>query len=91
MDIPSLTTDDVTGMISQCLTHEKYEEFIATGDMDAAADIPGCGRFRINAFRQSRGATLVLRIINAATPEIAELCLPQSIGRILELKRDLSL
>ncbi len=91
LDAPPLTSDDVNGMIAQCLTAEKYEEFLETGDMDAAAEIAECGRFRVNAFRQTRGVTLVLRIINSSTPEISELCLPQSISRILELKEGLVL
>ncbi len=91
LDAPALTSDEVGNMISQCLTREKYEEFLMTGDMDAAAEIPGCGRFRVNALKQRRGMTLVLRIINAATPEIADLCLPQSIRRVLELKEGLVL
>ncbi len=91
LNAPALTPDDVNSMIAQCLTDEKYREFLATGDMDAAAEIPECGRFRVNAFRQTRGVTLVLRIINASTPEISELCLPQSIGRVLELKEGLVL
>jgi len=45
----------------------------------------------VNAFKQSRGVSLVLRIINASTPEIAELHLPQSIDRVLELKDGLVL
>lgn len=91
LDAPVLTSEDVGEMIRQCLTPEKYEEFTRTGDMDASADLQGCGRFRVNAMRQTRGVTLVLRVINSATPEIADLHLPQSIQRILELKEGLVL
>lgn len=91
LNTPALTSNEVNEMIAQCLSREKYEEFLVTGDMDSAAEIAECGRFRVNAFRQVRGVTLVLRIINAATPEISQLCLPQSISRILELKEGLVL
>jgi pilus retraction protein PilT len=91
LDGPVLTSAEVDGMIRQCLTPEKYREFSGMGDMDASADIPGCGRFRVNAMRQTRGVTLVLRIINAATPEIGDLHLPPSIRRVLELKDGLVL
>ncbi len=91
LDVPALTQEEADGMIRQCLPHEKYEEFRKTGDMDASAEISGCGRFRINAFRQVRGDTLVMRIINAATPEISELRLPASISRVLELQDGLVL
>lgn len=88
---PELTAEEVDGMIRQCLTPEKYEAFLQTGDMDSAAEIPGCGRFRVNAFKQSHGTTLVLRVINAVTPEISDLYLPQAISKILDLKEGLVL
>jgi len=91
VDTFPLTAGEVDHMISQCLTPEKYEEFRAAGDIDASAEIAECGRFRVNAFKQNRGVTLVLRVINAATPEISELHLPRSIDRVLELRDGLVL
>lgn len=91
LDAPILTPQEVHSMIRECLGSEKYQKFCETGDADSAAEIPGCGRFRINAMRQTRGVTLVMRIINAKTPEISELNLPNSIKRILELKDGLVL
>lgn len=83
LNLPVLSSSDVNGMIRQCLNRDKYEEFLKTGDMDSAAQIPGCGRFRVNAFRQCRGCTLVLRIINPKTPEMDDLGLPDSFRKIL--------
>lgn len=91
LDAPALTPQEVDSMIRECLSAEKYEQFCKTGDADAAAEIPGCGRFRINTLRQVHGVTLVMRIINSKTPEISELNLPGSISRILELKDGLVL
>jgi len=91
LDAPPLTPDEVLSMISQCLPLQKYEQFRETGDIDAATEIAECGRFRVNALKQVQGVTLVLRIINAKTPEIAELCLPQSISRVLDLNDGLVL
>ncbi len=91
LEAPALTTEEVDSMIRQCLNREKYEQFHATGDADAAAELAGCGRFRVNAMKQVHGVTLVLRIINSRTPEISQLSLPQSINRILELNDGLVL
>ena len=90
-DLPVLTADDVSGLIRQCLDEEKFSRFVKTGDMDAAAELPGCGRFRVNAFRQTRGYTLVLRVVNAETPELSALNLPDSIRKILAYKDGLVL
>ena len=90
-DLPVLTADDVAGMIRQCLGDEKYELFLKTGDADSAAELPGCGRFRVNAFRQARGCTLVLRVVNAETPELGALRMPASIRNILAYRDGLVL
>lgn len=86
LDTPALVPEDVDQMIRRCLNREKYEEFLSSGDMDAAAEITGCGRFRVNAARQSRGCTLILRVIRETTPELDSLNLPEGIRRILSLK-----
>lgn len=86
-----LTDDDVTYMISQVLNKERFEIFMETCDVDGAATIEGCGRFRINAFRTRNGASLVMRVINNSTPELDKLNLPASIAKILELKEGLVL
>ncbi len=90
-DLPVLTAEDVAGLIRQCLGDEKYERFLRTGDTDSAAELPGCGRFRVNAFRQTRGYTLVLRVINAVTPELSKLGLPDSVRKILACRDGLVL
>ncbi len=78
-----LTPDDVLYAIKKCLSDEKYDGFIKTGDMDSAVDIPGCGRFRINAYRQYSGPSLAMRVINAKTPDLDSLGFPDSVRRVL--------
>lgn len=91
LEQPVLTAEAVSVMIQHCLNPEKYEEFCTCSDVDASTELAGCGRFRVNAMRQTRGVTLVLRIINAQTPDIADLHLPKSIDRILSLRDGLVL
>ena len=86
-----LETGDVDQCIRRCLGSEQYEQFQKTGDADAAVELAGCGRFRLNAFLQNRGPALVLRVIGARTPELRELNLPESINRIFALKSGLVL
>ncbi len=86
-----LTDEDVTYMISQVLNKERFDTFMETCDVDGAATIEGCSRFRVNAFRTRNGASLVLRVINSTTPELDELNLPASVAKILELKEGLVL
>lgn len=90
-DAPPLTAQEVDSMIRQCISEEKYNEFVKTGDVDSAAEIGDCGRFRVNAMRQVAGCSLVLRVIKSTTPELSALNLPESIKRILQLKEGLIL
>lgn len=87
----ALEPEEVEQCIRSCLGADRYGRFRETGDADAAAELSGCGRFRLNAFRQNRGPALVLRVVGTKTPELSELRLPESINRILALKSGLVL
>lgn len=91
LNVPVLTSDDVLSVIRKCLDEDKYNEFIKTGDMDSAVEIPGCGRFRINAYRQCHGPSLAMRTINSKTPELDSLGFPDSVRKILNFKDGLVL
>lgn len=86
-----LLQEEVDRMIRLCLTQEKYRKFLESGDMDAAVELAGGRRFRVNALRQNRGCSLVLRVIRAKVPELDELGLPDSIHRVLSLQDGLVL
>lgn len=88
---PVLTPEAVTGCIKAVLPPQAFQKFCETGDADASANIKNYGRFRINAFRQRAGVTLVMRVINAQTPQLSALSLPPSISKVLSLKEGLVL
>ncbi len=86
-----LSEEDLTELLNSCLTKEQYAQFCSSGDFDCAADLYGLGRFRINAFRQIKGSSLVMRIIPADPPSFDEVNLPSQLRKILELKNGLVL
>lgn len=88
---PVLTHEVVEQIMAECMPKDKYEEYRQIGDADCALQIEGCGRFRVNLFRQIRGACIVMRIVNEVVPTMADLGLPSSLQRILELKEGLVL
>ena len=88
---PVLTQQAVTDCIEAVLSPEAFQKFCQTGDADASANINNYGRFRINAFRQRAGVTLVMRIINAQTPQLSALSLPPSVSKVLSLREGLVL
>lgn len=88
---PVLTPEAVTGCIEAVLSPQAFQKFCETGDADASANIKNYGRFRINAFRQHAGVTLVMRVINAQMPQLSALSLPPSILKVLSLREGLVL
>jgi len=68
-----------------------WEKFVETGDMDFAYEIPGMSRFRVNLFRQHRGASAVLRVIPTKLMTIDQLGLPPAIRKVVGMKSGLFL
>lgn len=91
LDYPPITPEEIDYILQRCMRRQKYEEFKQTGDLDIAVDISGLGRFRMNAFKESHGSALAMRIIDSKMPDINKLGLPQSIQRILNMKDGLVL
>ena len=58
-----LDHDDYVSLIEPITPPHLWEEFLKTGDMDFAYEVPGLSRFRVNLFRQERGAGAVFRVI----------------------------
>lgn len=86
-----LTEKEVLMAVQQVLDPKAYDEYMETGDVDAAKSIEGYGRFRINVFHQRSGTALVMRLINEKTPELETLNLPNSIKKVLSLQEGLVL
>lgn len=91
MEEDVLTESDVLKAVQQVLDPKAYDEYMETGDVDAAKSIEGFGRFRINVFHQRNGTALVMRLINENAPELDTLNLPNSIRKVLSLQEGLVL
>lgn len=86
-----LDDETVLGYIAQVLPSDGLADFLSTGDYDCSYALEGCARFRVNAFRQRHGSSLVMRIIKEKPPEMSSLNLPESLGKILLLQEGLVL
>ena len=63
------------------------EAFIEFGAADAALDLDGLGRFRINAYKQMGEPAIVIRRINEDAPELDDLHLPAGDLKALALRK----
>lgn len=86
-----LDEDTVMKYIDEVLEPADYLKFCNTGDIDSAYQFGNLARFRVNAFKQRHGATLVMRVIKLNPPKLGDLNLPRSIAKILNLQKGLVL
>jgi twitching motility protein PilT len=69
-------------LVEEVLSSEQRAALREHGQVDFAYTLPGKGRFRSNAYRQQRGTDAVFRVIPPHPPTLAELGLPESLGRL---------
>jgi twitching motility protein PilT len=69
----------------------RLAEFAERHEIDLSRDIPGVGRFRINARQQRGGISLVARAIPDRVKTIEELSLPPVVARLAEEQRGIVL
>jgi twitching motility protein PilT len=76
-----LSPDAIESMVSSALTPEQRLTLGRDGELDFCFDLPGVGRFRVNAYRQQRGLDAVFRAVSATPPSFDELGLPQDLKK----------
>ncbi len=62
------------------------ESLEKTGSADLSFSAPSEGRFRVNIFKQRGTHAIVMRVIPARVPRLAELNLPEQLNQIADLK-----
>lgn len=89
-----LMPSDTASLITEiyCLAGERdMTRLNKTGDDDFSFAITGVARFRINAYKQRGSLSAVIRVINFAIPDPAELGIPQKIIEFADKKKGLVL
>ena len=87
-----LTPEDTEGAVRQLLNDPtKLEEFAEDHEVDFSFSLPGCSRFRVNAFRQRGVVSMVARAVPHEIRSIEQLGLPEVIGEIADEERGIIL
>lgn len=81
------TLDILLGIMSET----QRERFEGKGEYDFSFSIPDCGRFRVNAYRQSGSVAIAFRLIGTDVPAPEELGVPESVIDLYRKKRGLIL
>ena len=76
LQVPDMTPDDTLAMLGEVLPGNLLAEFEETHEADFAYNLPGVGRFRVNAY-QARGTVgMVFRRVSEGAQSLDELGLP---------------
>ena len=87
-----ITREDMMGVIDAVMDEFEKKKFMETGDADLALNMPGVGRFRVNALKQRGTYAFVMRHVKGKIPDSRGLNLPQNaIERIAAFRRGLVL
>ncbi|MCE9635961.1 MAG: PilT/PilU family type 4a pilus ATPase [Planctomycetes bacterium] len=85
---PSLAQE----FFDRILDTRQQELFFRQGEADAAYEVQGLGRFRVNVFRQRGKLGFVFRHVKSAIPVLQETCLPlEPLTKLCRLSRGLVL
>lgn len=77
-----LTAAETLLFITEIMSDEQKQSFTRDQEIDFAYVLEGVGRFRVNAFVQSRGPGAVMRIIPSRLPTIDELLMPPILKKL---------
>lgn len=86
-----VSSQQISEIASSLMTDEQRKEFEATMELNMAISIAGCGRFRINMFRQRGEIGIVIRYIKEEIPKLETLGLPLVLQQIIMELRGLVL
>ena len=91
-DTDELTPEDTEGAVRELLNDpSKLEEFASEHEVDFSYSLPGCSRFRVNAFRQRGVVSMVARAVPHEIKSIEQLGLPDVISDIADEERGIIL
>lgn len=91
MDFPLVTAQSAMRALKQMADDEQMRVFEKVKDADFSYEIPGLGRFRVNAHMQRQSVAIAMRAIKTEIPPFEDLGLPEVVRRLTYLPRGLVL
>ncbi len=90
-DYPIVTPEGAVRLLKEMLDEKRLAKFEEEKDADFSYEIPGVGRFRVNAHFQRKTVALSFRTINDKVRQIEQLFLPEICSKLTYLPRGLIL
>ncbi len=89
--IPPLLASDLGEALASITTEQERAHFEERRELDKALDLPGIGRFRVNAAFERGNLYFTFRLVNDTVLSVEDLGLPQVCNRLTQLPRGLVL
>lgn len=91
LQLPELDQKSLLNLLHSIMTDKQCKEFEEYLEIDFSFEVVNLARFRVNIFKQNRGAAAVFRIIPTAIASLEDLELPAVFKQLAELPRGLVL
>ncbi|MGP8308430.1 type IV pilus twitching motility protein PilT [Vibrio sp. YIC-376] len=91
LGIPAFTHQEVHRLVFEIMNDAQRSEFEEKLEVDFSFELQNVGRFRVNAFHQSRGCAAVFRTIPSNIPTLEELDTPDIFRKIANGQKGLVL
>ncbi|GAD90757.1 twitching motility protein PilT [Vibrio halioticoli NBRC 102217] len=91
LEMPEFSETEVHELIFDIMDDAQRSEFESNLELDFSIELAGVGRFRVNAFNQSRGASAVFRTIPTDIPTLEQLDCPPIFENIVNYEKGLVL
>src|SRR5258706_2442117 len=86
-DFPIITPEGAPRLLKEMINEKRWAEFEINRDYDFSYEIPGVGRYRVNAHYQRNTVALAFRTINDKVRPIEQLFLPEIVKKLTYLPR----
>jgi len=87
----TLSETDFIDMLRPITPERLWTDYVRSGDIDFSYEIPGVARYRVNLFRQQRGAGAVFRVIPTKIMTLDQLGLPEAVRKVASMRSGLVL
>jgi len=89
MDYPRLLPSDTLDVLIGIMTEIQRNKFEESGEYEMSISLSGCGRYRVNAYRQRGFVALAFRVVENRIPSPEELGMPAFAAALWQCKRGL--
>ncbi len=91
LGVPAFSHSDVHRLVFEIMNDSQRSEFEEKLEVDFSFELPDVGRFRVNAFNQSRGCSAVFRTIPVDIPTLEQLDAPDIFEQVSNYEKGLVL